>query len=89
MIKISAFMEDLYVEAEYVLSDTGYEWQGRITDLPTGSNKTFAWTEEQFGAVMALGLFSGEQYKGYNVDDLYEVVEPLFKDWPVEFRLVP
>ena len=65
-------------------------WRILCQDNFTGDNQEASWTNEQFTSVLALMNGVGEdETPGFDAKKLYEVCEPLFKDWPKNVRPIP
>jgi hypothetical protein len=86
MIKISVVLEDVTLNAILNQIKSPPVWEVTCTDSPSGKTETGEWSDKELLAVLNLGL---PHDADGDVDALYEIAEPLFKNWAPEVRPIP
>ena len=86
MFYIVATFEDLQIQAK-LDPFTCDNYSVSFHDAESGCQKNLDMTPLQLSYVLAINLDLNGTPTGY--EDMYKVLEPLFKDWPPEFRPIP
>lgn len=85
MFSIQAQFEDCKLHAE---SNDGKEYQLQVEDSFEGEiSETLTITALQLSYILQFYLDNYGEPEGF--EKMYESLEPLFKDWPVNLRPIP
>ena len=84
MFHIDTTFEDTRIIAK---ADNGFAYDCEIFDGLTGDKKQIQLSADQLSMVLTICLHPDSEPNGY--EDMYKVLEPLFKDWPNNLRPIP
>lgn len=85
MFNIDATFEDCRIQAG---SDDGKSWKMAVIDQHKGDvSPVITVTPQQLDYILRMNLDADGMPEGY--EQMYEVLEPLFKDWPTNLRPIP
>jgi len=88
MFIIDATFEDMRIQATALDEGrVGTDWQVTFTDNHKGGSKIEVLTPEQLTMVLAFNLHPEGEPEGFK--QMYEVLEPIFKDYPINLRPIP
>lgn len=84
MFLIDCTIEDTRIIAK---SANGHDYDVEISDNLTGKSREVNLTAEQLSYVMQFNLHPDGEPE--NMDQMYEVLNPIFEGWPIELRPIP
>lgn len=85
MMHITMLMENTFL----IATRSPGEWHGTCYDTQTGKSIPFTWTDNEFEAIVALMIGDEDRRSEEMTSRLYEIAEPLIKNWPPEVRPIP